>query len=126
MIIIGAIATFVYKYVMEPNDKKEPTIDQVLEASVDISEITTNLLNDDFIRISFTIQTDGRKAKSELSKREFQVRNIIIQELSELTNEDLNGREGKIHLEEVLKENINELMQEGEIVKVYITSAILQ
>ena len=51
--------------------------------SVDIKEITTNLASNDFIRISFKIQTDSKKAKEELEKRDFQVNNIIILELSE-------------------------------------------
>lgn len=126
LIIIGAVAVFAYLNIMANDGESEPTIDEVLETSVDIPEITTNLLNDDFIRISFKIQTNSKKAKTELEKRDFQVRNIIIQELSELKSTDLDGKEGKIQLEEVLKEKINELMQNGEIVKVYITSAILQ
>ena len=62
----------------------EPTIDEVLEMSVDIKEITTNLASNDFIRISFKIQTDSKEAKEELEKRDFQVNNIIILELSGL------------------------------------------
>ena len=38
-----------------------------------------------FIRISLKIQTDNKKAAEELAKREFQVKNIVIQELSEMT-----------------------------------------
>lgn len=126
LLIVGGGLIFAYMNVSGSNGEKEPTIDQVLESSVDIPEITSNLLNDDFIRISFKIQTDSKKAKKELEKRDFQVRNIIIQELSELSADDLKGKEGKLNLEESLKIKINELMQDGEIVKVYITSAILQ
>lgn len=124
-IVVGGLA-FAYMNFSASSNGSEPSIDQVLESSVDIPEITSNLLNDDFIRISFKIQTDGKKARKELEKREFQVRNIIIQELSELSADDLKGKEGKLNLEETLKNKTNELMQNGQIVKVYITSAILQ
>ena len=39
--------------------------------SVDIKEITTNLASNDFIRISFKIQTDSKEAKEELRKEIF-------------------------------------------------------
>ena len=73
----------------------EPTIDEIIEASVDIPEITTNLASKQFIRISLKIQTDNPKAAEELAKRDFQVKNIVIQELSEMTPQDLGRKSWK-------------------------------
>lgn len=123
--LVGAIAVVVVLKFTGQEDKP-PTIDEVLEASVDVPEITTNLASDDFIRISFKIQTDSKKAKEELEKRDFQVKNIIIEELSEKKADELKGKEGKTALEESLKEKINELMQEGKVEQVYITESLLQ
>ncbi|MGF2615656.1 flagellar basal body-associated protein FliL [Rossellomorea vietnamensis] len=108
------------------DETKEPSIDEVIEASVDVPELTTNLLSGDYIRISFKVQTDGKKAKEELEKRDFQVKNIIIEELSELKSEELQGKEGKQQLETTIKDKANSLMQEGEIERVYITSYMIQ
>ena len=94
--------------------------------SVDIKEITTNLASNDFIRISFKIQTDSKDAKEELEKRDFQVNNIIILELSGLEVEEIQGKEGQSKLEETLKTKINEFLQEGKVQKVYITQFLLQ
>lgn len=104
----------------------EPSIDEILALSVDINEITTNLLSNDFIRIQFKIQTDNKKAKEELEKREFQVRNIILQDLSEMSSDDFNGKLGITDLESRVKMRVNEILQEGTVVRVYITSFILQ
>ena len=104
----------------------EPSIDEIVEASVEIPEITTNLAGNDYIKISFTIQTDGKKAKEELEKRNFQAKNIIITELSEVKTSELAGKAGKEKLQEVIKKELNELMQEGQVEQVYITSSILQ
>lgn len=124
--LVGAGA-FIYLWKFTGDQEEtEPTIDEVLEASVDVEEMTTNLASDNFIRISFKIQTDSTKAKEELEKRDFQVKNIIIQELSEKTTEEMKGKEGQISLENDLKEKINSLMQEGKIVQVYITDSLLQ
>ncbi|PLR97269.1 flagellar basal body-associated protein FliL [Bacillus sp. T33-2] len=124
--LVGAVALVVVLKVSGEEKPKGPTIDEVLESSVDIPEITTNLASDDFIRISFKIQTDSKKAKEELEKRDFQVRNIIIHELSEKKTEDLQASQGKASLEEALKGKLNALMQEGKVEKVYITGSLLQ
>lgn len=121
--LVGAVAVVVILKVTD--EDKEPTIDEVLEASVDVPEITTNLASNDFIRISFKIQTDGKKAKEELEKRDFQVKNIIIHTLSEKTAEQVSGNEGQTQLENELKEEINKLMQKGKVEKVYITGSLL-
>ncbi|URM31705.1 flagellar basal body-associated protein FliL [Cytobacillus firmus] len=124
--LIGAIALVLVMKFSGDNETKEPTIDEVLEASVDIPQVTANLASDDYIRISFKIQTENKKAKEELQKRDFQVKNLIIQELSEMKAEDIQGKDGQIKLQEDLKTKINGLMQEGKIVQVYITESLLQ
>jgi flagellar protein FliL len=126
IMLVGTIALVTVMKFAGDDEKKEPTIDEVLEASVDIPEVTTNLASNDFIKISFKIETDSNKAKEELQKRDFQVRNIIIYELSEKKSEELQGKEGKMNLEETLKTKLNSLMQEGKIKKVYITGSLLQ
>jgi flagellar protein FliL len=124
--LVGAISIVVVLNLNDQGKVNEPTIDEVIKYSVDIPELTTNLANDDYIRISFKIQTDGKDAKEELEKRIFQVNNIIILELSEKTTEVIKGKEGQKKLEENIKIQINELMQEGSVEKVYITQFLLQ
>ncbi|WP_153123708.1 flagellar basal body-associated protein FliL [Peribacillus tepidiphilus] len=125
--LVGVIAVVVImKFTGDEAASNEPTIDEIIEASVEVPEITTNLASGDFIKISFTIQTDSKKAKEELEKRNFQVKNIIITELSELKSEELEGKAGKEKLQEKLKTRFNSIMQKGTIEKVYITSSILQ
>lgn len=123
--LVGAVAVVV---VMKFNgdNSKEPTIDQVIESSVDIPQMTTNLASGDYLRISLKIQTDSKKAKEELQKRDFQVKNIVVEELSEMKSDDLKGKEGKVKFQETLKKRINSLMQDGKVVQVYITEALLQ
>ena len=108
------------------DENAEPTIDEIIEASVDIDEITTNLAGRQFIRMSLKVQTDNPKAAIELKKREFQVKNIVIQELSEMTPQDLEGKAGKQAFEDALKSYLNPLMQSGVVERVYIVSYIIQ
>lgn len=123
MIVLALLWQFNKK---EDTTETEPSIDQIIEASVDIPEITTNLASRQFIRLSLKIQTSDAKAAEELMKREFQVKNIAIQELSEITAQDLEGKAGKQAFQETIKSLLNPLMQNGEIEQVYIVSYILQ
>ena len=107
-------------------EEKAPSIDEIIESSVDMEEITTNLSGRNFVRVSLKIQTDSKKAAEELTKRDFQVKNLAIQELSEMTAKDLEGKVGKQQFEDTIKAKLNELMQDGEIQKVYIVSYIIQ
>lgn len=110
----------------EEAKEEEPSIDEIIESLVEVPEITTNLADKKFIRVSLTIQTDDPKAAEELEKREFQVKNIALYELSELRQEDLEGKPGKQAFEESLKSQLNPLMQSGEIEKVSIVSYMIQ
>ncbi|MFJ7677754.1 flagellar basal body-associated protein FliL [Peribacillus sp. NPDC097206] len=125
--LVGVIAVVVVTKLSDPTSAEDkPSIDEIVKSSVEIPEITTNLAGNDYIKISFMVQTDSKKAKEELEKRNFQVKNIIITELSEMKATDLTGKKGKEKLQNTLQTKINELMEEGKVEKVYITSSILQ
>ncbi|MFE0506482.1 flagellar basal body-associated protein FliL [Peribacillus butanolivorans] len=125
--LVGVIAVVVVTKLSDPTSAEgKPSIDEIIKSSVEIPEITTNLSGNDYIKISFMVQTENKKAKEELEKRSFQVKNIIIAELSEMKATELTGKKGKEKLQDTLKTRINELMEEGKVEKVYITSSILQ
>ncbi|EMT46893.1 flagellar basal body-associated protein FliL [Anoxybacillus flavithermus AK1] len=124
--LVSVVALVVVMKFMGNNEPKEPTVDEIVASSFDVPEMMTNLSDGRFIKIAFKIQTDSEKAKEEAEKRDFQIKNIIIEELSEMTGEQFKGKQGKLLLEKKLRERINELMQEGKVEKIYITSFILQ
>ncbi|HZG70580.1 MAG TPA: flagellar basal body-associated protein FliL [Chondromyces sp.] len=126
ILLVGTIAVVIILNSSVNQGAGEPSIDEVIESSVDIPEMTTNLASDDYIRISFKIQTDSKKASEELKKRDFQVKNIIIEQLSEMNAEQLKGKEGKETLTSQLRTELNQVMQEGKVVEIYITSYIIQ
>ncbi|HWL11791.1 MAG TPA: flagellar basal body-associated protein FliL [Ureibacillus sp.] len=125
--LIGGVIFVLYtQFNKQSAEPTEPSIDEIVESSVDVTEITTNLADNRIIMVSLKIQTDSKKAAEELTKRDFQTKNLVITELSEMTEEALKGKEGKLTFESTLKSQLNELMQEGEVQKVYITSYIIQ
>ncbi|MET4559176.1 flagellar basal body-associated protein FliL [Lysinibacillus parviboronicapiens] len=124
IILIGVIAFVLLTQFNKPAASLEPTIDEVVESLVDVPEITTNLADKRVVRMTLKIQTTSKDAAAELTKRQFQTNNIIIEELSEMTLDSLEGKQGKQMFQKALKTQLNELMQEGEIQQVYITSFI--
>lgn len=128
ILLIGAAALLAYDklgFGKKEAAGEEQSIDDVLKVTVDMGEIATNLLDNRYVKISFMIEADSKDAKEELEKRKFQVQNIIITELSDMKAPELEGKEGKQAFEEAVKTRVNEIMQEGEVVKVYITSYII-
>lgn len=129
-VTLVAVVIFALAWQMNKKDgtdeEQVASIDEIILSSVDIPEITTNLAGRQFIRLSLKIQTDSEEAAAELAKREFQVNNIVIHELSEITREELEGKAGKEAFESTIQSLLNPLMQEGEIERVYIVSYIIQ
>lgn len=126
VILIGVILFVLLTQFNKSTGAVEPSIDEIVEATVEIPEITTNLADKRVVRLSLKIQTTSKEAGAELTKRVFQVQNIAIQELSEMEQKDLEGKQGKQIFQKSLKTRLNELMQEGEVQEVYFTSFITQ
>jgi len=124
--LISVVALVIVLKFTGNQEKKAPTADEIVASSVDVPEITTNLADGSFIKISFKIQMNNEDGKTEAEKRDFQIKDIIIEQLSTMKPVDFNGEQGKTNLKNRLKEKINQIMQDGKVEQVYITSFILQ
>lgn len=125
IVVIGGVAIIVILNLPGNNDKSgAQTIDDIVEYSYETPDITTDLKDGSFVRIQFQIITDGKKAKEEIEKRDFQIKNTLIKELAKMDEEDF--KTGLDSLEETLKDRLNEVMTEGKITAVYTISKVLQ
>lgn len=125
-ILVGAaIALVVVLYTThDTNEGQAESIDTIVEYSYESPEITTDLQDGSFVRIQFQILTDGEAAKEEISKRDFQISNILIKELAKMDENDFKS--GLANLEDVVQSKLNEVMLEGTITDVYTINKILQ
>lgn len=126
IILLGGVIALVVVLNVSGEDKNgdAQSIDEIVEHSYQTSEVTTDLNDGSFVRIQFQIVTDGKKAKEEVEKREFQLKNILIKELAKMKTEDFKS--GLSNLEDMVKLKLNEVMINGKITKVYTISKILQ
>lgn len=124
LVVLGIVAFFVI-FNFGSGDKSEAlSIDEMNQNAYETPEITTDLSDGHFVRIQFQIITDDKKGRSELEKREFQIRNIIIKEIAMMQEE--NFQSGLTKMEQTLQEKLNEVMEDGEVIEVYTISKILQ
>ncbi|HLR07935.1 MAG TPA: flagellar basal body-associated protein FliL [Bacillota bacterium] len=125
ILLLGIMALLMMLYVTGDEAKGESrTIEDMVEYSHETPEITTDLEDGSFVRIQFQIITDSKEAKEEISKRDFQLKNILIKELATMDEDDF--KEGLGDLEEALKLKLNELMTDGTVTDVYTINKILQ
>lgn len=126
--LIGGLTLFLYTQFFQPPEDPNaaPTIEEVIERSVETEEITTNLASNQIIRGKFVIEADSVDARNELELRAFQIENIIISKLADLTAQDFRGSEGIAALEASIASEINLIMQEGVVSRVYMQQKIIQ
>lgn len=125
IIVLSAIGVGIYFYVSSSDSNSaERSIDELNEFSFDTEEITTDLRDGRYVRVQFKIITDGKKAVTEVEKRDFQIKNILIKEISEMNKQDFTNNLD--HIEVTLQQSLNEVMTEGTITDVYTIRKILQ
>lgn len=124
--LVGAAGYFGFKQFSPKTEASAPTAEELDKLMVQTDEITTNSVDQAYVKIQFKIQADNKDAKHELEKRLFQVNNLIIYEISNMKTEELSGQKGLIALEDKLKSEINKVMQEGKVERVYTTQKIIQ
>lgn len=123
--IIGVVAlVLVMNLSGKAKESAEPSIDEIVENSFNTDEITTDLRNDRFVLVQFRIVTDSKKARVELQKREFQLKNILIKQLSKMSVDDF--KTGIVNLENMIQTRLNELMQGGKVTGVYTIKKVVQ
>lgn len=127
ILVLGGATALVILLLTEDTQadtNEELSVDDMVRFSYETPEITTDLEDGSFVRIQFQVVTDGRKAAEEISKRDFQLKNILIKELATMDEEIFTT--GLDELEEQLVERLNELMTTGNVTEVYTINKILQ
>jgi flagellar protein FliL len=136
LIIIALITTVgvggfaAWHYMATPTPAKanadQPSIDEVLNQSIEVGPITTNLKDGGIIKTKFELVCSSAKSAEELKKVSFQIESTIIQYLSGVKKEDLVGANGLDSLEGNVKKKLNQALGTEVIKRVYTTDKLIQ
>jgi flagellar FliL protein len=106
---------------------KKATPEETKANTVILKDILTNLAtNNRFIKASFAIELENAKAKDEFDKLDFKMKAIIVQTLSDMTPEQVQGSKGLDNLTSTLMNKMNPLLSFGKIKQIWITDNVLQ
>ncbi|NOU93425.1 flagellar basal body protein FliL [Paenibacillus sp. LMG 31456] len=110
---------------VKPAKKLSP--EETKASTVILKDILTNLAtNNRFIKASFAIELENTKAKDEFEKLDFKMKAIIVQTLSDMTPEQVQGSKGLDNLTSALMNKMNPLLSSGKIKQIWITDSVLQ
>jgi flagellar FliL protein len=141
-LIIGA-AFFMFQYMKDDQSAADPnkeakdsveqvepkklSADEVVELTVNMDDIITNLNDRDYVvKVSFAFQLENVKSKEEFEKiKEITVRPIIIRSLADIGPDELSGAKGMDDLTSKLMNLINPVLNEGKLTKIDITNFII-
>lgn len=129
LLVMGGAGFMTYKYVFGDNvtaKTKPVTAEELAERSFMTDDMTTNIQDERFINVQFAIVTDSAETKENLELRKFQVHNVILGDLSGMTKSQLATKEDMQKFEQTLREQLNGLLEEGEVQRVYMTKKIIQ
>ncbi|HBF58862.1 MULTISPECIES: flagellar basal body-associated FliL family protein [unclassified Exiguobacterium] len=105
---------------------EQPTGEELDARSLQTDDLTTNIADERFLNVQFTIVTDDQATRDDLELRKFQINNIILGDLSAMKKSDLDSKADMEKLEERLRMQFKKLIQEGDVQRVYTTKKIIQ
>jgi len=124
LLVIIALVVFYKQKDDVINHIDDVPINKMDQYSYQTPEITTDLKDGSFVRIQFQLVTNSKQAQKEIVQREFQLKNILIKELAKMEEDDFKANLAQ--LENILVDKINEVMEKGQVLKVFTTNKILQ
>lgn len=129
LLVMGGAGFMTYKYLFGDNvtaKTKPVTAEELAERSFTTDDMTTNIQDERFINVQFTIVTDAAETKEDLELRKFQVHNVILGDLAGMTKAKLTTKEDMQKFEQSLRKQLNGLLESGEVQRVYMTKKIIQ
>lgn len=128
--IIGIAGFFVWNYLQSKPDeketKKQETIEELLEKSVDTEVISTNLADEGLAKVKLKIITTSKKNAKELTKLSFLTESTIIKYFNGLTKQEMTGPGAIETIESKLKDDLNKALGHEYVTKVYIVEHMVQ
>lgn len=113
----------------EGSSQGKPLSASEMQANTVIMEnIGTNLAGiSNYIRLSIAFEMDSKKSKEEFMKIDFKVRDYVIRNLTDLTPQDIHGKDKLDQFTDLLLDKLNQdILTYGKVRQIYITYIAMQ
>jgi len=134
LVLIAVTTVFVGKVLLAPskepseasaNRSKVAPVDYA-KYSVESGDVTTDLKDNHYVVVNFTIVADSVQAQDFLKANLFVVQREILGVLSECKAEEFKTDEGLHSVEERVAQRLDGVVEGGHVVKVFVTKKIVQ
>ncbi|RKQ84199.1 flagellar basal body-associated FliL family protein [Brockia lithotrophica] len=134
LVLIAAAIVFVGKVLLAPakespsaaSDRPKVAPADYAKYSVESGDITTDLKDNHYVVVNFTIVADSAQAQDFLKKNLFLVQREILGVLSECKAEEFKTDSGLRSVEERVAQRLDGVVEGGHVVKVFATKKIVQ
>ncbi len=127
IVALAGYAAFIYIFTSEETEEVSEKRD--LGPIYSMDEITTNLADTNqrrLIQVKIELEVSDKKTLTELEELKTPVAHAVLLVLRSKTYDELNGSAGMEMLAKDIKEKINEILTQGEVVNVYFPRLIIQ
>ncbi|WP_138419466.1 flagellar basal body-associated FliL family protein [Aquibacillus sediminis] len=125
MVLLGGVlASLFFIFVGDSKANDELTINDKVEYSYEMEEISTDLNDGSYVRMQVIFIGDSKDAREELDNRGSQLKNLLIKQLSSMDAKSLQSDLSKF--ENTVKDITNGMMEDGKVIEFYITEKLMQ
>lgn len=127
VLLVALIAGVIVGIFIFSNSSKEKKIKPVKTFSITMNDLYCNIKDSKrILKVKITLETTSEKTLENLTSKQFLVRDQVNKIIRSLTDEELQGKEGQVKLQNEIKNNLVELFEDENIINVYFDDFIIQ
>ena len=126
--MLGGGGFFGYvKFLKKEPQPKDPEVEQSVSAEGGI--FLVNLSDPGgkrYLKVGLQLELSGKKVNDEFSRRNVEVRDMIIMLLSSKEYSEIGNASGKLTLKRELLTRLNKMLRDGQVKEIYFTEFLVQ
>lgn len=127
VLLVALIAGIIVGIFIFSNNSKEKKVKEIPTYSLTMEDLYCNIKDSKkILKIKVTLETTSEKTLEKLTEKQFLIRDEVNKIVRNLTDEDLQGKEGQVKLQDQIKANLVELFEDESITNIYFNDFIIQ
>jgi len=127
VLLVALIAGIIVGIFMFSNNAKERKVKEIPTFSLTLDDLYCNIKDSKkILKVKVTLETASEKTLEKLTEKQFLIRDEINKIVRNLTDEDLQGKEGQVKVQNQIKTSLVELFGEESIINIYFNDFIIQ